>query len=418
MFSSASSTYNLKRPARCIAALASNDLSEEEQQGAGTSSKFVVGTCSLRDTNELHVLGFHEESNELLCHQALSHPDEIWGVGPSPTDPSLLATCSNGAGQGGGRAGFKVSLWRLPTPDPNDEPLHEHVMGGERGFPLTPLGEPLAEFGGLKSAAAAMLWSPPGAATSSQGGGGGFVSLADGQLRRWSMGDGRFEEAGSATVCEGGRGASTAAREAPAAAWDPHRPIEVATAASCSVTCWDLRTMKATTSVVEAHRFAVRDLDYNPNKPFCLATCGEDRLIKFWDLRRPNAPVKTIVGHDHWVNTVKYNRFHDQLLVSGSSDCMVHLWRVSSVSSAPLLEPEDEDAGGLDGAEGGEFGGSSGGPKGEAADIRVRTFDEHEDSVYSLAWSASDAWVLASLSYDGLVVLNHVPSTEKYKILL
>lgn len=50
--------------------------------------------------------------------------------------------------------------------------------------------------------------------------------------------------------------------------------------------------------------------------------------------------------------------------------------------------------------------------------FQVRTFDEHEDSVYSLAWSASDAWVLASLSYDGLVVLNHVPSTEKYKILL
>lgn len=69
MFSSASSTYSLKRPARCIAALASQDLSEEEHQGGGTSSKFVVGTCSLRDTNELHVLGFHEESNELLCHQ-------------------------------------------------------------------------------------------------------------------------------------------------------------------------------------------------------------------------------------------------------------------------------------------------------------------------------------------------------------
>lgn len=82
----------------------------------------------------------------------------------------------------------KVSLWRLPTPDPNDEPLHEHVMGGERGFPLAPLGEPLAEFGGLKAAATAMLWSPPGGAASSQG---GFVTLADGQMRRWSVGDGR-----------------------------------------------------------------------------------------------------------------------------------------------------------------------------------------------------------------------------------
>lgn len=42
--------------------------------------------------------------------QALSHPDEVWGVSPSPTDPSLLVTCSNGAraGQADGGAGFKV----------------------------------------------------------------------------------------------------------------------------------------------------------------------------------------------------------------------------------------------------------------------------------------------------------------------
>lgn len=92
-------------------------------------------------------------------------------------------------------------------------------------------------------------------------------------------------------------------------------------------------------------------------------------------------PAKTFVSvcHAHVsrfaprVNTVKYNRFHDQLLVSGSSDCMVHLWRVSSVSSAPLLEPED-DAGGLDSADGGDgigLGGGSSGSKGEAADIQV-----------------------------------------------
>lgn len=67
MFSSASSTYSLKRPARCIAALAASEEPGEEQQNI--SSRFVVGTCSLREGNELHVLGFHEESNELLCHQ-------------------------------------------------------------------------------------------------------------------------------------------------------------------------------------------------------------------------------------------------------------------------------------------------------------------------------------------------------------
>ena len=49
---------------------------------------------------------------------------------------------------------------------------------------------------------------------------------------------------------------------------------------------------------------------------------------------------------------------------------------------------------------------------------QVRSFDVHEDSVYSTSWSASDAWIFASLSYDGRVAINRVPDSEKYKILL
>lgn len=44
--------------------------------------------------------------------------------------------------------------------------------------------------------------------------------------------------------------------------------------------------------------------------------------------------------------------------------------------------------------------------------------EEHEDSVYGLAWSAADPWVLASMSYDGRVAVNHVPKNLKYKILI
>lgn len=72
MFSSASSTFSLKRPARCIAALASNEEIGHEHDGNisnSPSSQFVVGTCCLREANELLIIGFHEESNELLCHQ-------------------------------------------------------------------------------------------------------------------------------------------------------------------------------------------------------------------------------------------------------------------------------------------------------------------------------------------------------------
>ena len=43
------------------------------------------------------------------------------------------------------------------------------------------------------------------------------------------------------------------------------------------------------------------------------------------------------------VTSVAFNPFHDQLLVSGGSDGRAALWRVSSISSAPLLELGDED---------------------------------------------------------------------------
>ena len=34
---------------------------------------------------------------------------------------------------------------------------------------------------------------------------------------------------------------------------------------------------------------------------------------------------------------MKYNSFHDQLVLSGGTDGMVNLWRISSISSAPMM---------------------------------------------------------------------------------
>lgn len=48
----------------------------------------------------------------------------------------------------------------------------------------------------------------------------------------------------------------------------------------------------------------------------------------------------------------------------------------------------------------------------------IATFEEHEDSVYCVEWSSADPWIVASLSYDGRLLINHVPKAEKYKIIL
>ncbi len=52
------------------------------------------------------------------------------------------------------------------------------------------------------------------------------------------------------------------------------------------------------------------------------------------------------------------------------------------------------------------------------ADGRVHAYDEHEDSTYCVAWSTSDPWAFASLSYDGRMVVNKVPKNIKYKVLI
>lgn len=54
----------------------------------------------------------------------------------------------------------------------------------------------------------------------------------------------------------------------------------------------------------------------------------------------------------------------------------------------------------------------------DSSDGRAHTFDDHEDSVYGLAWSHADPWLFASMSYDGRLMVNRVPKNVKYKILI
>ena len=205
-----------------------------------------------------------------------------------------------------------------------------------------------------------------------------------------------------------------------------------------------------------------------------VVTAGMDGVVKFWDLRMhsssisggndgaPSFPPPLLKavrgGHSHWTTRAIYNPFHDQLVLTGGSDGIANLWRISSCSSAPLLElnGNEEDDGEISEGDGGddmEDGKSKDAatnegeeytrakdywaPKSDdgedeseeedrskssrnesnAQDIRVTRF-ECSDVTADLAWSAADPWIYATLSYDGAIVVHHVPSKEKYKILL
>ena len=119
-----------------------------------------------------------------------------------------------------------------------------------------------------------------------------------------------------------------------------------------------------------------------------------------WDARRPAGPVRRVRAHAHWVWAAAFNPVHGDLIASASSDTLVGLWHLPAKAE------------GQDGEHGGAGAGVEDGVAPEA------TFDDHEDSVYAVAWSAADPWLFASLSHDGRVACHRVNDDVKYKVLL
>jgi hypothetical protein len=80
-----SCVYTVKN-ARALAAL----------PDASSQSRFVVGTLSLREDNQVHVLHYDPEKNSVRA-TVYGHKNEVWHVAPSPTNATLLATCYSDA---------------------------------------------------------------------------------------------------------------------------------------------------------------------------------------------------------------------------------------------------------------------------------------------------------------------------------
>ena len=164
----------------------------------------------------------------------------------------------------------------------------------------------------------------------------------------------------------------------------------------------DIRKPNSFVWEINAHSAQVRDLDFNPNQQYYVATCGNDNMYKFWDIRKLS-PAIVMTNHSHWVWSIRYNQFHDQLVLTCGSDSKVILTRIASLASQPfghLIEDEESEK-----------------KKTLFADEVIKVYEEHEDSVYAVEWSTVDPWTFASLSYDGRLVINKVPKKEKLSLL-
>ena len=106
---------------------------------------------------------------------------------------------------------------------------------------------------------------------------------------------------------------------------------------------WDLRSGKNSFDRANAHSGTIRAVDYNPNKAHHVVTGGDDAQVHIWDVRQLRQPILSIESHSHWIWSVAFNHLQDQLLLTSSSDTLVNLHNVVSVSSASYLDSSSED---------------------------------------------------------------------------
>ncbi|KAF1774100.1 WD40-repeat-containing domain [Phytophthora cactorum] len=327
-------------------------------------AQFFVGTSTLNQPNHVE-----DDASGIITRQVFNHPGEVLSLAPSPQDPQLLVTCGKQRGQQAG-----ASLWKLPSAE--EAPVH---LGEEDGAASAQDLEQLAAFPVQKLPVSEYEVAWDATANIST-----LASSHETLLRTWQL-DGGSVEAQDKLELDVSMLGGTTKRGASALAWDPHHASQLAFALGGSVRTWDLRAKQDSCAL---------SLDFNPNKP-----------LKFWDLRYARKPLLAMNAHSHWVWSTRYHPQHDQLVLSGGSDATLALWRVSSISSSPLVELDERDL--MDETAGGAA----------VADTLIRRIEEHEDAVYTARWATGgDAWMFVSVSYDGRLAVNHVPSTEKYKI--
>ena len=390
----ASLVYGLELSARCLC-----------NQAAETNiSRYIVGSQSLQQENQVHVLEYDDENNQLEKYIFSHTPGEIWHLGSCYTDPSIFSTCFNEFSDG--KINHGCALWKLPL-DGDSISLNENNSSNQAS-PMTQLAQLTSPE--VKNVCSA-FWKPIESENQIMTFGSELL------IHLWDVDNGEPSFVSSFNIGESKKYYSHVVTNG---RWNPHHGAkQFAVSVSSNIVSWDTRANCSAFVLENAHKDTVRDLDFNPNKQYTMLSCGDDCQVKFWDVRELKSPISEIKDeHLHWIWSARFNPFHDQLILSCSSDSKVVLYNKMSVSSEQYQhysdvddEPTDED-GQLDGSEHSETA------KQTTEDGLISIYDEHEDSVYAVEWSAAEPWSFASLSYDGRVVINKVPKDVKFDILL
>ncbi|CAG9771069.1 unnamed protein product [Ceutorhynchus assimilis] len=336
---------------------------------------FLIGTQSLKQTNnQIHLVEFNEEISTIKTSVFHHSEGEIWKITTSPLDASKLATCYNVVANENS-CSFKTAILQLPDTENPDNIENLEIL---TKFDTSQYGSEIktTEFHPNDPAKVA--------------------SVIDNNIILWDVSETDAKPIKSFQL-EGKHNPKFTTGK-----WNPHQNCNQFTAATeTHLKTYDIRMGDLAWQIDNAHDQLIRDLDYNMNKQYHVATCGDDAFVKIWDFRQPTNPVYSRNEHSHWVWCVRFNHFHDQLILTASSDARVLLSSAASVSSENNIDMSEDKTE----------------SKPLLSDGPLQ-WCEHEDSVYCAEWSPSEPWVFASLSYDGRLLISRVKKSLKYQIML
>lgn len=353
------------------------------QLAENNAIRFLIGTQSLKpNSNQVHVVELEEDTGALHTKVFKHELGEIWHLRCSPHEASTLTTVHNSYDPTTSQCIMGVSILKLPTTDVIPKDLDDLTIQGRNpeDLKLMQTITPVKAEEEVRNCE----WHPSEASK--------IGVVYEGAVRVFDI---TKDSCTSTSVPEG-----RAHNKFSGGKWHPHQgQTQFAALQDTHIKCYDTRqeTQKPAWTIDSAHCQLVRDLDFNPNRQFQLATVGDDAALNIWDFRNGKQAIFTRTDHSHWVWTVRYNNYHEQLLLTGSSDARALL-------TAAVTVCKDED----DTKQGGDV----------MEDGVLQSYEQHEDSVYCAEWSEADPWTFASLSYDGRLVLSRVPRHFKYKILL
>jgi len=317
-------------------------------------TKFLVGTQSLKaESNEVHLVELNEDTGELYGKVFPHKRGEVWHLHWSPHNASQFVSSYKYLSES-----FDIesnaTVWSIVEGEPGCEGALEEVCSVYK-----------PDLGNIKTAS----FHPSKCEL--------MLSVGENKFNIWDLGKGApvtilsvpAESKGSAKFYLG--------------KWNPTESgAQVAIIQDSTVKGWDTRQNKHTWALDQAHMHLVRDVDYNLSRGWTVGTCGDDCDARVWDLRSPSSPTHTLSLHTHWVWSLRFNLCHELLLTS-SSDSTVRVSSLAPSRPSPL----------------------------------IASFEHAEDSVYVSEWSSYDPWTVASLSYDGRLIIDRIPKQQKYMII-